>query len=128
MLRMRLWPKNLFGVVRQFEVLEFGQSSHRRALSLLPAIAVISSSAMATSEYNKSIAHVGTQGSTAYVIFTVAPSAGCNYSDIYLDLTTDAGKASYSLLITAYSSSRPISRVDYTKATDGTCTLDLVEM
>jgi hypothetical protein len=83
---------------------------------------------MATTEYNKTIVHVGAQWSLGYVLFTVLPTAGCNYGNVYLDTSTDAGKAYFSVLLTAYTASRPISRIDYTKGADGTCTVDLVEM
>lgn len=98
------------------------------AMFLLPIVALVSGPAMATTEYNKAIGHVGAQGGNGYVTFSVAPTAGCNWGNVYLDITTDQGKACFSVLLTAYSSNRPISRIDYTKATDGTCTVDLVEM
>jgi hypothetical protein len=83
--------------------------------------------ASAISEYNKAIAHVGAQSSNGYVTFTVPPAGSCSFGNIYLNLTTDSGKAYYALLMTAYMGGRPVSRVDYTN-TAGTCTIDLVEM
>ncbi len=100
----------------------------RTTLLLLPVLGALSDPAAATTELNKSISHVGAQGPLGYVIFSVPPSAGCNWGNVYLDITTDAGKAYFSVLLTAYTSGRPISRIDYTKGTDGTCTAGLVEM
>lgn len=100
----------------------------RIAIFTVATLCIPSAPALATIEYNKTIAHVGTQGNNGYVIFSVVPTAGCNFGGIYLNLTTDGGKASYSLLLTAYASNRLISRIDYTKGPDGTCTVDLVEM
>lgn len=100
----------------------------RTAFMAVAAFFVMSTPAMATVEYNKAIAHVGVQGSMGYVTLSVAPSAGCNWGGVYLNVTTDGGKALLSLLLTAYASGRPLSRIDYTKAADGTCTADLIEM
>jgi hypothetical protein len=102
---------------------------NRKIVLLLPLLAVLSSPAMATTEYNKTIVHVGAQGSNGYVIFSVPPTADCSWGNVYLNITTDAGRAYYALLLTAYTSNRPISRIDYTKdANSGTCTVDLIEM
>lgn len=99
-----------------------------KAFRLLPILAALSGPAVATTELNKTIVHVGAQWNLGYVLFSVLPSAGCNYNNIYLDTSTDAGKAQFTVLLSAYTSGRPISRIDYTKGTDGTCTVDLVEM
>jgi len=86
----------------------------------------VSAPAAATTEYNKTISRVGAQGSNGYVVFTVPPTGSCSYGNVYLNIGTDAGKAYYSLLLTAYAQGRPISRIDYTN-TAGTCTVDLIE-
>lgn len=91
------------------------------------SLGLLSGPASAISEYNKAIAHVGAQSSNGYVIFVAPPTGGCSFGNVYLNITTDSGKAYYSLLLTAYAAGRSISRVDYTN-TAGTCTIDLVEM
>lgn len=98
----------------------------RLAVAIMSCV-LLSGPASAISEYNKAIAHVGAQSSNGYVTFTVPPTGSCSFGNIYLNLTTDSGKAYYALLMTAYAGGRPISRVDYTN-TAGTCTIDLVEM
>ncbi|EQB11670.1 hypothetical protein [Sphingobium lactosutens] len=90
---------------------------------------LMSSPALAVIDSNRTISRVGVQGSnsTAYVQFTVAPSAGCNYDTLYISLTTDAGRAIYSLLLTADASGNIINRVDYL-ISNGTCTINLIEI
>jgi hypothetical protein len=101
---------------------------NHRIVLLLPLLAMTPAPVGATSEYNKAISHVGAQGTNGYVIFAAPPTAGCNWGNVYLNITTDSGRAYYALLLSAYASNRPISRIDYTRAADGTCTVDLVEM
>jgi len=58
----------------------------------------------------------------------VPPTAGCNWNNVYLNISTDTGKSYFALLMTAYVAGKPISRMDYTKDAAGTCIVDLVEM
>lgn len=96
-----------------------------RLCALLTAVFAVP--AQATSETNKTIAHVGVQGAQGYVTLTTAPSAGCTFANVYFSLTSDAGKGYLSMLLSARAGGRAISRIDYTKAADGTCTIDLLE-
>jgi hypothetical protein len=91
------------------------------------AIALLPGAAFAYSETYKTIAHVGVQGTHAYITFTTPPIAGCAWDNVYLDITTDTRKAYLSLILTARPSNTPISRIDYSM-TSGMCTVDLVEM
>ena len=97
----------------------------RYLLSL--ALVAFASPAYATTENNKTVAHVGAQGNNGYVTFTVAPAGGCAFGNLYFDVSTESGKIYYATLLTAYSTGRPISRVDYTN-TAGTCKIDLLEV
>lgn len=115
------------------KILADGATRKIRAISLFKiALAVgiggiLSMPASATSESNKIIAHLGAQGLVAYTIFTVPPIVSCAYDTLYVDITTDSGKSYYAILLTAYSTGRVLSRVDYTN-TGGTCYINLVEM
>ena len=62
-----------------------------------------------------------------YIIFTTPPVASCAYSNIYFDITNDTGKAYLAIAMSAYTAGKPISRIDYTKGTDGICTPSLIE-
>ncbi len=46
------------------------------------------------------------QGGTGYVSFAVPPTAGCNWSNAYLNIATVSGRANYDLLL-----SQPVSAV-----------------
>ena len=71
---------------------------------------------------------VGTQGGIGYVAFTTPFTEICNWNNAYFNLTTDAGKATLSVLLTAHASGRPITRIDYSKDNQGTCWIDLVQL
>lgn len=89
--------------------------------SATPAFAII--------DNNRTISRVGVQNSnsSAYVQFTVAPSATCSFNTLYIAVNTDAGRANYALLLTAQATGQPIVRVDYT-VTGTTCTINLIEI
>ena len=99
----------------------------RKIATCVALATLLSAPALAIAESGKTISHVGVQSGQAYVMFTVPPSGGCSFNDIYLDINTDAGKAYYTLLVTAYSQGKPLSRIDYHNSS-GTCYVDLVEM
>ena len=95
------------------------------AVAVLPAMAVAQSNYY--TEYNKTVTFVGVQGNGGYVSFTVAPTANCNYNNIYFDITTDAGKAYLSILLTARAEGKPLGRIDYT-ISSGMCNLSLAQL
>jgi hypothetical protein len=96
------------------------------AFALLAGIS--SAPAGATIEYTKTIDHMGVQFTNLYVHFTTAFSVSCLYGNLYLDITTDKGKAILSVLLTARAAGIQLSRVDYTMDGNGVCTIDLVEI
>lgn len=69
-------------------------------------------------------------GSVAYFSVNQPLTLDCQWSDIYIDLTTDVGKAEYAELLAAKLSGKSLSRVDYEQSGGaGTeCILDLVEI
>jgi hypothetical protein len=71
---------------------------------------------------------VGTQGGIGYVAFTTPFTETCIWNNVYFNLTTDAGKATLSVLLTAHASGRPITRIDYSKDNQGQCWIDLVQL
>ncbi len=101
----------------------------RKALTgfFVTIAATLATPAFATIEFNKVVAHLGTQDSFAYVVFAVPPTGSCAYNNVYIDLTTDKGKAAYATVLTAYVAGLTVSRVDYTN-TSGTCYVNLIEI
>lgn len=97
------------------------------AASLLAA-ALSPTLALAQTDYAKPIQHVGVQGNMGYIIFTTPPSAGCLNNDVYFDVTSDAGKGYFATAMSAYMAGKPVSRIDYTKGSDGICTPSLIEL
>lgn len=98
------------------------------AVSLL-----ISFSANATIDTNRAITSIGAQGSStvqlAYLVLTPAPSLASCGGFIYLDdLSTAAGKALYSTLLTAYSLGKALERVDYAPNAGGTCVISAIQV
>lgn len=87
--------------------------------------ALLSIPAAAVTESNKAILRLPI-GNRLCDLFSCA--GRCDWSNVYLDITSDAGRTYFAVLLIAYASGRPISRIDYTEAADGTCTVDLVEM
>jgi hypothetical protein len=88
----------------------------------------LSGPANATSELSKTIDHMGVQFTNLYVRFTTPFTQSCSYGNLYLDITTDKGKAILSVLLTARAAGIQLSRVDYTMDGNGLCTIDLVEI
>jgi hypothetical protein len=84
--------------------------------------------ANATTQNFVTIDRVGVQFTNLYVRFTTSLTLSCNWGALYLDITTDKGKAILSVLLTARAAGIQLSRVDYTMDGSGLCTIDLVEI
>lgn len=129
----KLMRQSIFDIYTAYTVIRtalrslFRKPSKAGIVITLLSLGTLPNPALATSEYNKIIAHVGLQSYNGYVNFTVTPIGGCSYGNIYFNIETDVGKAYYSLLLTAFSQGKAISRVDYTNI-DGSCMVDLIEM
>ncbi len=98
---------------------------------LLPAAllaTVMASGASAATQGPVPIAVLGTQWNTGYVSFTAPLVDTCQFNNVYINLTTDGGRAALSVLLTAHASGRPISRIDYSKDSQGMCWLELVQL
>lgn len=94
------------------------------ALSLMLPVA-----AMAVTDVDRTITKVGAQNNVAYVTVTPATSTSCLYGVLYIaDTSTASGKALYATLLTARSSDKPLTRVDYAVQGDGTCNISLLEI
>jgi hypothetical protein len=91
------------------------------------SFALVAQTALATTEFNKTIKHVGAQAPYGYVLFTTPTTGNCLWGNLYIDLNNDGGKAYYSLLLSAYLSGKPISRVDY-ELVGNLCMITLVEV
>ena len=99
----------------------------KKAATAILSTVLLSMPASAITENGKTISHVGAQSGQAYVMFTAPPSGSCNFNVIYLDVSTDAGRAYYTILLTAYLQNKTLSRVDY-HTSSGNCYIDLVEI
>lgn len=74
------------------------------------------------------IAHVGTQqGGSAYIQITSGLSLSCPFNAVYIDVSTDSGKAMYSTALTAKATNTPINRLTY-RMTGGVCEATLLEL
>lgn len=98
------------------------------------ALLMACSSALATTDNSKTINLLGVQGggTSAQVYFSVVEgfSLDCQFSNIYVDITTDFGRGAYAQLLVAKNSGRLLSRIDYSQVGGpGTeCILSLVEV
>jgi hypothetical protein len=89
----------------------------------------IASQAFAITDLNRRITNFGVQGNTSYIIVSPAPSGGCLYEVLYIKgLDTAAGKSLLVTLLAAFTTEKSISRVDYIKESNGTCTVNLIQM
>ena len=79
-----------------------------------------------TTDNNMTLTRLGVQSGSAYMFFVSPPSANCMFGAIYIDLSTDSGKAMYSLALTAKVSKIPFYRVSYSVA-NGYCMATLIE-
>ncbi|MET3650313.1 hypothetical protein [Dyella japonica] len=86
------------------------------------------SAAFATSDNNKTIQQVGVQyNGPGYVVFNEPLSVSCQYGLVYIpDVSTASGKAMLAVLLSAQAAGKPISRLDYTQAADGTCSAAII--
>jgi len=90
---------------------------------------VVSTPAMAVTDSNVTITDVGAQmGSGGFIKVSPAASGNCLYNTIYIDTSTDAGRSILAIALTARASARPISRIDYTVASGGTCNATLIQL
>lgn len=87
-----------------------------------------SSPVFATEDYNRQVAATGVQsGNMGYVRLNPVPSDTCLYDAVYIDLSNDAGKAEFSVILTARVAGTTLAKISYTK-TGGVCYATLVEM
>ena len=94
----------------------------------LITLLILCTNVFAASDSNVTVTALGVQGNNMYVYTSPAPTGGCLYNVIYLDITTDFGKTAYAAVLVAKMKAKPLTRIDYDKAASGVCTLTLVEM
>jgi hypothetical protein len=100
-----------------------------------PILALVSTGAFATTDWNKTVDRLGTQlatngtGSWAYFNLKEGFSVNCPGGFAYVDITTDFGRAAFASLLAARSSGRLLSRIDYgPTGTGGNCIVSIVEV
>jgi len=89
---------------------------------------MITTPAMAASDSNVTITAVGAQGGTGYIKTSTTASNGCAFETIYIDVSTESGRAMFAIALTARSSGRPIARIDYTGGGGATCNATLIQL
>ena|SRR5579872_1158909 len=107
-----------------------------RVLLCTAALALVSGAAIAQSDFSKSISQLGVQvqpanaPSLAYFSVNGGFTLSCAYGLVYLDITTDFGRAAYAELLAAKNAGQQLSRIDYTQSggANSMCTLQLVEV
>lgn len=101
-------------IIRFFAIVSFG---------------FLSGIANATEETGKIISVVGSNSSfSSHMRFTTPPSDNCIYNTVYIDITSEGGRALFSTVLTAYATGRVVSRIIYTKNADNSCWAFLVEI
>ncbi len=94
--------------------------------AMLMATALMAAEGAAATQGPLTIAYMGSHGNTGYVGFSAQLTEGCNWGNVYYNISTDEGKAYHSALLTAHASGRPVTRIDYAKDAQGMCWLNLV--
>lgn len=104
------------------------RTSHRifQALSAI-AWLVLPSGASAHTINNISVDGVGIQSINVYTVLSVVPP-GCPSNVVYHPSEGLVGQHVMSVLLTARASRLPITRLDYTMASTGTCWIELVQI
>ena len=89
---------------------------------------MIATPSMAASDSNVTVTSVGSQGGTAYIQTSTTASNGCPFQTIYIDVSTESGRAMFAIALTARASGRPIARIDYTGGGSATCVATLIQL
>jgi len=85
--------------------------------------------AIAIDEFSKTVGRMGIQGNNAYFSLKEGLSTNCRYGIIYIDITTDSGKLSYTNVLSSKATSSKLSWISYTQANSGDpCMLYTAEM
>ncbi len=89
---------------------------------------MVATPAMATTDSNVTVTSVGSQGGTAYIQTSTTASNGCPFQTIYIDVSTESGRAMFAIALTARASNRPIARIDYTGGSGANCVATLIQL
>lgn len=78
----------------------------------------------------KAVSSVGSQKNGAAAYFRVEGnwSTNCKFNVMYFESNTAFGKSALSIILTAKSTGKKLSRIDYIQRNDDTCHLTLVEI
>jgi hypothetical protein len=104
-----------------------GNSVVRNCILSLGAIFLLSDQAAATltTDYNRTITVIGSQGGQGFLALNTPPSAGCSFDTIYIDLGAPSGQFYMSIALTARIGHLP-TQIDYTKDAGGTCWVNIL--
>jgi hypothetical protein len=69
----------------------------------------------------KTVKRIFSEGSTGAGFYATEGITECRWGIMYLNLSTEAGKAMFSQLLTAKSAGFKVVRIDYTVSSSGTC-------
>lgn len=90
----------------------------------------VASGATAVGEPNKTIDRFGLQKSGSLAFFNVLETSNvssCQWGLVYLDISTDFGKAALAHLMAARAANKKLKWFDYSTGANGLCYLDSVE-
>ena len=90
-------------------------------------VALASMQAVATDDYNRTIARFGVQFNNGFIVFKEPLSASCGSVGIG-SLDTSQTKAMYASILTAKATDGVIYHIGYTVNGDGTCTATSMEL
>ncbi len=71
----------------------------------------------------KSIGQVFSEGSSTAGFYTVEGLPQCKYQIMYIDLSDEAGKAQFSMVLSAKAAGQKVVRMDYNLGPDNRCDL-----
>jgi hypothetical protein len=103
-----------------------------KKISTAAFLLTISSLASAVTDYgDRQITSFGIQNASlspvGYITVSPAQSTNCLYGVIYIFNATDPlAKLFIATALAAYSSGKPIKRIDYDVRSDGTCSMNLI--
>jgi len=98
-----------------------------RLFSLL--LMLVATGVNAIKDQNMTIDRLGVQGAYGYFDTLEGFSTSCKWGIIYLNITSDFGKAAYSSILSAKVSGRKLSKIIYSQSGIGEkCTLTQVEI
>lgn len=96
----------------------------KKTILLILMVFFFSSSSIADQLLNTyHVKRIFAESSTIAGFYAAEGLTECKWGIMYIDLSKEAGKAQFSIVLTAKTVNQTITRMDYTVNTDGACSL-----